>query len=109
MLKFKYTTLAKPLGGNDLHSEASRYLMTDKTQLDIAFFYMVCTQLESDGGAKLTFLGNPPPLLGAHTCNKGQDCERSEFKNNYRASVQFFSQEVLNNSLYLTNSPGVHK
>ena len=57
MLKFKYTTLAKPLGGNDLHSEASRYLMTDKTQLDIAFFYMVCTQLESDGGAKLTFLG----------------------------------------------------
>ena len=35
--------------------------MTDKTQLDIAFFYMVCTQLESDGGAKLTFLGNPPP------------------------------------------------
>ena len=102
MLKFKYTTLAKPLGGNDLHSEASRYLMTDNTQLDIAFFYMTCTQLESDGGAKLIF-------LGAHTCNKGQDCERPEFKNNYRVSIQLFSQEVLNSSLYLTNSPGVHK
>ena len=44
---------------------------------------------ERDGGAE------KPSFLGAHTCNKGQDCEIWEFKNNYRMSIQFFLNQFL--------------